>query len=222
MRVKLTIAYDGTGYLGWQENRMGPTVEKELQAVIEQICQHPVKLEAASRTDSGVHALGQVVVCDLERPVAQHSLNRLLPPAIRVCRVEEVEKSFHPSLDAKGKVYHYRVCLGPYQMPQRRLHSWHCHRKVDLAKMAQIAKSWTGKGDFSSFCNRGHSHHSMECDLKRMDLIEEEGGVRIEMEADRFLFRMARNLVGTLFYDGDRKVTAPAHGLTLVRVDYDR
>lgn len=242
MKFKLQLAYDGTGYIGWQENGMGPSIEGELTQVLEKLCKGSFVLEAASRTDAGVHATGQVVSlacgslrCSQER--LQISLNQLLPAPIRVVAVEEVEEHFHPSLDAVGKEYHYSLTLGPFQLPHERFTAWHCRAPLDLNAMERAAKQLIGERDFAPFCNEGHSHKTTVRHLKRIDLIPVGSiGLRIELEADRFLFRMARNLVGTLVWIGRGRLaiegvvsakarpetgpTAPAHGLTLVQVDY--
>lgn len=242
MKFKLQLAYDGTGYIGWQENGMGPSIEGALSQVLKKLCKGPFTLEAASRTDAGVHATGQIVslACDSLRCCKERlqiSLNQLLPAPIRLVAVEEVEERFHPSLDAIGKEYHYSLSLGPYQLPHERFTAWHCRAPLNFDAMEKAAAELIGERDFAPFCNEGHNHKTTVRHLKRVELIQlGSRGLRIELEADRFLFRMARNLVGTLVWIGRGRLTieevvnarrrqetgptAPAHGLTLVRIDY--
>lgn len=245
--IKLVLAYDGTSYLGWQATEMGPSVEKTLQEVLEKVLQHPIHLQAASRTDAGVHATGQVVnfltakeQLDLNR--LQHSINALLPKDIVVISISFESPHFHPTLDCKGKIYQYQMTIGPFQLPQDRFTAWHYHYSVQLDLMKNAASLLLGEHDFSSFCNVRkndlYEHHVRR--LSRIEINEIKANqLIIEMEGNAFLFRMARNIVGTLVYVGAGKialdslkeilqkkdrtlagVTAPAHGLTLVKVIY--
>lgn len=244
MNIKIVIAYDGTGLFGWQTSSDGPTVEEKLQAVLEQIYQHPMVLQAASRTDRGVHAAEQVVnyrtdkELDLKRLLI--SLNQLLPKMIRVLSIENAQENFHPTLDAKGKIYHYHVCQGAVQSPFRRHFSWHIHLPLDIKLMREGAKCFLGTHDFASFTNVQEPRPKETVrTLKRLDMIEEGVFLRFEIEGDNFLYKMVRNLVGTLVYLGQGKVTlhdipsalakrdrtlagitAPGHGLTLHKVLY--
>ncbi|MCB1109567.1 MAG: tRNA pseudouridine(38-40) synthase TruA [Chlamydiia bacterium] len=242
MNIQVILSYDGTPYLGWQEGGDGPTVEETLRKVLEQIYQEPFQLQAASRTDAGVHAAGQVVnfkpskALDLDRLLI--SLNQLLPKTIRVLALKEVDEGFHPTLDNEGKEYHYHICLGPVQSPFRRYFSWHLHTPLDCEKMREASSYFVGTHDFAALTNFPRPEETVRT-LRRIDIFEEETGLRIEVEGDNFLYKMVRNLVGTLVYVGqgkltlemaqkllqrkDRKkagMTAPAHGLTLHRVFY--
>lgn len=240
----MILAYDGTDFLGWQRSCDGPTVEEAVQTVLEQIYQHPIALQAASRTDRGVHAAGQVVNyrtekrLDVERLLI--SLNQLLPKALRILAIEEVDDAFHPTLDAKGKIYHYELCQGAVQSPFRRHLSWHLHTPLNLDLMRKGAQCLEGRHDFASFTNRQDPRPPDTIrTLRRLDLYEEGSSIRFEVEGDNFLYKMVRNLVGTLVYLGlgklsldqtkslldkqDRTIagiTAPAHGLTLYKVNY--
>ncbi len=243
--VKLTIAYDGTDFLGWQKSDMGPTVEQTLQSVLDIIAGHPVKIEAASRTDAGVHADGQVALAALGRKIdlgqLHLSLNQMLPPTIAVISVEAASITFHPSLDARSKIYEYSICNGTYQMPRKRLYSWHFPYKLDFDLMEDAAKQPLGRNDFAGFTNVSMSPpQSTVRTLKQIAIQRHPSeSLTIEIEGDRFLYKMARNLVGTLLYIGagklpgdriqtllaskDRReggVTAPAHGLTLKQIIY--
>lgn len=239
--IKLLIAYDGTRYHGWQNS-----IEKSLGDILEKICQHPIQLQAASRTDAGVHAYGQVAnfttskEFDLGR--LQCSLNQLLPKDIVIRNLEYAPDIFHPTLDAKGKEYRYYLCLGKFQLPHNRLYSWHVYQKLDLSVMESAAQAICGKRDFSSFCNQGsdscYSHFVRE--ITSIDINKlEENRLCFVIKGNSFLFRMVRNIVGTLVYIGRGKlalsdlpaileacnrtyagVTAPAHGLFLQEVFY--
>lgn len=245
--IVLRLAYKGTHYLGWQETKEGPSIEGTLRTVLEQLLQHPVQLQAASRTDAGVHAAGQVVnlLTDnaswkLQR--LHRALNGLLPHDISIYGVSEASQSFHPTLDVKGKEYHYFVCYGQVQLPQVRELSWHLHHPLNLEVMLQAMRILSGKKDFRAFCNqRKQLHYSNYVrNVTRFDLLPiDDGRLRFEIEGTHFLYKMVRNLVGTvldigkdrialgdlpdILADGDRRkagVTAPAHGLILHRVFY--
>lgn len=244
MNIKLIISYDGTSYLGWQEGNDGPTIEKTLRQVLERVYQEPIVLQAASRTDAGVHAHGQVVNFkptkkkDLTRLLI--SLNQLLPKSIRVLSLEEAKDSFHPTLDNGGKEYHYHLHLGPVQSPFTRNFSWHIHTPIDIELMREASSFFIGTHDFSALTNVTFPKPSDTTrTLGRIDLIEKGPHLRIEIEGDNFLYKMVRNIVGTLVYIGMGKltldetkyllsqkdrtfagITAPAHGLTLHSVFY--
>ncbi|MBS4165817.1 MULTISPECIES: tRNA pseudouridine(38-40) synthase TruA [unclassified Neochlamydia] len=245
--IKLQIAYDGTSYLGWQKTSLGPTIEASLEKVLERILQHPVTLQAASRTDAGVHAHGQVINFFTTRELLNYesfkiSLNQLLPPSIAVLEAQEASQNFHPTLDCIQKEYHYFICKGAVQMPHNRLYSWHCPRLSKLAEMKAAAKLLVGKKDFSAFCNfKKHVHYASF--VRQVDGIEIQevfpDRLLFKVVGQSFLYKMVRNIVGTLAYIGmgkmlgsqipailanhDRRlagITAPAHGLCLYQLKY--
>jgi len=244
MNIKLIISYDGTHFLGWQDSLNLPTIEGVLRSALKQIYQEPITLQAAARTDRGVHAEGQVVNFrterkkDLER--VKYSLNQMLPKTIRIGAIQEEEESFHPTLDVIGKEYHYFVTLSPIQSPFDRHFSWHFFYPIDLKRMQQAATFFIGNRDFAAFCNVNDSPaKSTVRTLTRIDMIEEGERLRFEVEGEHFLYKMVRNIVGTLLYVGRGElslqkaealisgrnrtqggITAPAHGLTLKRVIY--
>ena len=154
--IKLIIAYDGTSYLGWQKTAMGLSIEETLENILSLILQHPVALQAASRTDAGVHAHGQVVNFltqnqNFELRRLQISLNQLLPPEIVVLEASEEALDFHPTLNCKEKEYWYFLCKGAVQMPEHRLYSWHCPKLQHLSELRQAAHFFVGKHNFSAF-----------------------------------------------------------------------
>jgi tRNA pseudouridine38-40 synthase len=239
--LKLIVAYEGTGYLGWQKTRMGPSIEETLENALTQILQHPLKLQAASRTDAGVHAEGQVVnfKTPSETPLdrLQRSLNALLPNDISVLGMTPMPEEFHPTLDAVGKEYHYSVCLGTSQLPFYRHTSWHFPYAVDLKRVEAACPLFLGKHDFSAFTNEREENNCRE--LTHFTVAAEDDRLQIRVAGNNFLYKMVRNLVGTVMYIGCGKLrleevtpilasrdrtragmTAPAHGLSLKKVFY--
>ena len=246
--IKLTLAYDGTAFLGWQKTPLGKSIEESLEEAIEQLLQEKPYLQAASRTDAGVHAEGQTVNFCTSKNFSslrklQHGLNALLPASIIILKVEEEELGFHPTLDNTGKEYHYFLCNTPYQQPKYRFFSWHVPVSLDISKMQQGIDLLLGTHDFAAFCN-GFSLIDRDpiCTLHSITIEPLElGRFCIKVQGNRFLFRMVRNLVGTLVHIGQNKislidlekalkslqrknigVTAPAHGLHLIEVFYKK
>lgn len=245
--IKLIIAYDGRDYLGWQKTECGPSIEGTLQAILEQIFQEPLQLQAASRTDAGVHAHGQTVnfVTSKEKPEPNRlmiSLNNLLPKDIAVLSAELMPLSFHPTLECQGKEYHYSICCGPVQLPQHRFYSWHYHYPIDISLMRKGIAAIVGTHDFSTFCNfkKNAAYTDFIRTVDSIDIEEiETNRLRIKVKGTHFLYKMVRNIVGTLVYVGHGKIqledltdifnshdrtqagmTAPAHGLSLFKVYY--
>lgn len=243
--VKLTLAYDGTRFLGWQKTKEGPSIEQELETVLEQILQEKVVLQASSRTDAGVHARCQVVNFRSEKTIDKNKLHVslccLLPKDIAVVAVEEAPDTFHPTLDVSGKEYHYWMCTDTFQYPEHRLYSWHYPYTLDLHAMQGAAASLVGTHDFSAFCNfkknEEYEHHIRE--VTDIRIIPCGKRLRFEIVGKSFLYKMVRNLVGSMVYVGrgkiaiaelrgimeskDRRlagVTAPAHGLVLYNTFY--
>jgi tRNA pseudouridine38-40 synthase len=229
---KAVLSYDGTRYFGWQKTVTGPSIQEELEKALLRITQELVLPEAASRTDRGVHAEGQVIQFALNRAWELHplqrALNAVLPPDIRIRSLEY--KQFHPTLDALGKEYHYRLTLSPVQLPMERLYAWHLHQPLDLVKMIDEAQDLLGTHDFSAFTNE--EEKDPICNLESITFTD-----RFIIRGNRFLYKMVRNIVGTLIYVGlgklnsvkeillsrDRRragITAPALGLYLHRVFY--
>jgi tRNA pseudouridine38-40 synthase len=238
---RLTLAYDGTPFLGWQKTAMGPSIEETLEGVLVQILQHPVQLQAASRTDAGVHARGQVV--NFFSPTALscarllQSINGLLPNTIVLRDITEAPFPFHPTLDALEKEYHYTLCLSPLQLPFDRTFSWHVPFPLNLDAMAAASLLLTGTHDFAAFSNE-RTEDTIRT-LSKVTPHLTDTSLTLTVRGNRFLYRMVRNLVGTLvaigrgqiiptdlpaiFQSRDRRragMTAPPHGLSLEEVAY--
>lgn len=244
--IKLKLAYDGSNYLGWQSNGFDLTIEGCLQTVIEKILQKKVALQAASRTDAGVHADEQVVnfltSASFSFDRFLYSLNQLLPKDIRVFSIEKAPLSFHPTTDCLSKEYHYYICYGANQLPCHRFYSWHVPYFLDLSMIKKAFPYLTGTHNFQAFCNvkknRSYLDYVREIYLLEIEILENHR-LRFRVKGNHFLYKMVRNLVGTLIDYGKGKFTlddlqslllskkraqagrsAPAHGLFLHRVFY--
>jgi tRNA pseudouridine38-40 synthase len=243
--IKLHLSYDGSHYDGWQKNPEGPSIEEALELALTTILQHPVNLQAASRTDAGVHAEDQVVNFYTEKPFLDlqrlHiSLNQLLPQDIRVSAVCLTTPSFHPTLDSVAKEYHYHITTQTWLSPFKRHFFWHFPKPLDVALMRQAALVLIGKQDFKAFTNfRKPPHRDTIREIFSLDCLQNQEDLCIQIKGDRFLYKMVRNIVGTLCYIGAYKialqdlpailegkqrteagVTAPAVGLVLKKIYY--
>jgi len=247
--IRLTIAYDGANYFGWQKTDMGPSIESTLEKILFQILQKTVVIQAASRTDAGVHARGQVINIMLPEVLPtlnqlRMSLTCLLPKDLAVLDISQAEDSFHPTLDCISKEYHYSVCYGIAQLPQLRFYSWHyAYPALGIDKMRRAAECLVGEHDFSAFCNfkssSQYEHYIRH--VHNIDIIDSgPQQIQFKIVGNNFLYRMVRNLVGTLVHVGCGKiaaellpeiltrkertrsgVTAPAHGLCLHQINYE-
>lgn len=243
---KLTIAYDGTQYSGWQVQPNAVSIQSIIQKAIQTIIRNEVVLIGSGRTDAGVHAVGQVAHFKCHTPIDLYrfmaSINGLLPFDIRILKIEEVSLDFHAQYSVVSKTYHYHISLGPVQVPFRRFYSLHVRNKLDLDLLQKAASLFIGTHNFTSFANeahRGSASRDPIRTLERLDIVLEEEGFRLEFQADGFLYKMVRTITGTLldisrgvlqveeiaeiFAAADRRCSgpaAPAHGLFLVQVDY--
>lgn len=243
---KLLIAYDGTQYGGWQVQPNAISIQALVQDAVRTFSRQEVSVIGSGRTDAGVHATGQVAhfktlsELDIHRLLA--SLNGMLPRDIRVLRIEEVPFQFHAQRSALSKTYHYHLWLDRVQSPFKRLYSLHVHDKIDLTLLKHAATQFIGTHDFTSFANEAHTGsaaYDAVRTLERLDVISEEGGVRLEFTGNGFLYKMVRNMTGTMlevasgkldvseipkiFSARDRRQAGqavPPHGLFLVNVKY--
>ncbi len=242
--ILLILAYEGTHFYGWQNNGEGPSVEGVLKEKLSKIFPDPFKLQAASRTDRGVHAAQQCVhfLADELPDSLLYRLNRLLPPSIRILECKLMPHSFHSTLDVKSKIYTYSITNGPWQSPFERHFAWHVPQILNLNAMQEAADHLIGEHDFTSFCNKrkDHLYKSHQRRLIELTITQKRDCITLQLQANGFLYKMARNLVGTLVDVGrgklpsetlpsiletrDRRragVSAPAHGLTLSEVLYE-
>ena len=244
--VAMRLAYDGSEFQGWQLQPSAPTIQGEVERALGRLfgTARRVAVVGAGRTDSGVHALGQVAGCrvPLDRPpaVLQRGLNALLPSAIRVLDVTPVPREFHPCRSVVRKTYRYRIVNRELQFPFETRWSWHIRQPLDLEEMRRAARLLTGRHDFRSFVTAGGQSRTTVRTLERLALRRLAGGVvEIEAVGEGFLYRMVRNIGGLLVEiglgrrsaQGVREIlaardraragrTAPAAGLCLVSVEY--
>jgi tRNA pseudouridine38-40 synthase len=197
--IKLTIEYDGTDYLGWQRQKRGPTIQETIETAIEKITKNGVKLIGSGRTDSGVHALGQVAnfktSSGLPAYQLQKALNAILPEDISIVKCEEADVTFHAQFDAKSKTYAYIILCRPYPSALERLRAWHIPFNLQLPDMLEASKSLIGKHDFSAF---GLSTHTLRSTVREVLKLELSLG-----ENDNLYFE----IVGTLIQVGRDRIT---------------
>jgi len=245
-RYKLTISYDGARYCGWQVQENAQSIQFLIQKSLQIALRHPLDLTGSGRTDAGVHARGQTAHFDsgvsFDPKKLRISLNALLPPEIRIVQIEPVHSSFHARYSAKAKIYHYHLHLDPILDPFIRHYRHQIFYPIDLDRLKKGAGFFLGTHDFTSFANQketGSAAHNPIRTLYRLDVIEQKGGVRLEFEGNGFLYKMVRNITGTLldiasgkiepeqipdiFAARDRRKAghaAPPQGLFLMEVIY--
>lgn len=242
-RVKLIVAYDGTNYHGWQIQKNGITVEEELNRCLTELLGEPIEVIGASRTDSGVHALGNVAVFDTEHQMPgekfSYALNQRLPEDIRIQRSEEVPLDWHPRHCESRKTYEYRIYRGEFPMPVRRLYTYFTYAQLDVERMREAAAYLEGEHDFKSFCQTGAQVESTVRTIYSLQVEEQGAELVIRVCGNGFLYNMVRILAGTLLEVGQGKrepesmrdileaksrsaagPTAPAHGLTLMKYEF--
>lgn len=242
---RLVIAYDGTPYQGWQIQGNAPTVQLHLESALTALWQQPVRLHGSGRTDTGVHAHGQVA--HFQAPKKFSSPERLrdaihahLPATIRIRSAAFVPLSFHARFSARGKEYHYRIIHGGEESPFEVNYAWQLRRTLDVEKMKHASRLLLGEHDFAAFAsNPGYARESTIRTLYRIDLGTRGHRLTLRFTGSGFLYRMVRNLTGALVRVGDGRLTpdnlkailqsrkrssapppAPAGGLTLYRVYY--
>jgi len=247
LRLKLTIAYDGTNYAGWQLQKSGVAVQELIEKALKNIFQLNLRVHGSSRTDSGVHARALVAHFDLPREKFRMeprklslALNAHLPDDIRIMNAARAPAKFHARFDAKGKEYRYHIYNHPAMDPLLRMQAWHMPQPLDLKKMRQAARAFVGKHDFGAFA----ASHSYKIEntvrtITRCDLRKAGPHLTVIIQGDGFLYKMCRGIAGTIIQVGQGKfppdeipkmiatkdrraagMSAPAHGLVLWRVFY--
>ena len=249
MKFKLTIAFDGTHYAGWQVQKTGLGVQQRIEEALPKVFPGAdiSRLHSSSRTDSGVHALGmvaQVEIAGCRMPASKLALalNAHLPADVRIMAAARCRADFDARFDATGKQYRYFVWNAAAMNPLLRAHAWHVARPLDLDAMRAAAKFFPGRHDFKSLAGtRSYEMKSTVRTLRRCDLQRRGPLLTFIMEGDGFLYKMCRGIVGTLVQAGQGKIapddiadilrrkdrraagmTAPAHGLVLWKVFYGR
>jgi len=202
---KITISYEGTHYCGWQVQTNQISIQEKIQCAMDVILRKKELLVGAGRTDSGVHAHNQVAHFQVEEELDQRvflkSMNGLLPPDIRIIKIEEVPLTFHSRYSSKRKIYHYHICTTKFVSPFRHLYCCHNPKVQDIELLKEAAKYFIGEHDFTSFTNsaaEGSAAINPVRTIYRLDVVEEKDGIRLEFEGNGFLYKMVRNISGTL------------------------
>lgn len=242
-RVKLVVAYDGTAYHGWQIQKNGITVEEVLNRELSRLLKEEIVVTGASRTDAGVHALGNVAVFDTNTSIPAEklafALNVKLPEDIRIQHSEQVPDTFHPRFQQTIKTYEYRILNRSIPLPKERFYSHFVHWRLDVEKMQKAAAYLVGEHDFKSFCAAAAVVESTVREIYDLTVEKQGDSIVIRVTGNGFLYNMVRILAGTLMQAGlgsirpedipvilekkDRSAagpTAPAKGLTLIQIRY--
>ena len=242
-RVRLTVAYDGTNYHGWQIQNNGITIESELNRCLSALLQEDIHVIGASRTDAGVHALGNIAVFDTRARMPaekiSYALNQRLPEDIRIQRSEEVPPDWHPRHCESRKTYEYHIYCGEFPMPVKRLYSYFTYHALDVEAMQKAAWYLMGEHDFKSFCQTGAQVESTVRTIYDLQVEKQGEELVIRVCGNGFLYNMVRIIAGTLLEVGqgrrspesmakvlqacDRQQagpTAPACGLILVKYEF--
>ena len=202
LHVKLTLEYDGTNYHGWQLQTNAVTIQGTIEAALVRLLNEPVRVRVAGRTDTGVHALGQVIsfkserVTDLNR--LQRGLNALLPPDIVITGIEPVHEAFNPRRDALSRTYRYRIWNHAWPSAIWARYSWYVPFPLNADAMNQVAALLVGDHDFSSFQGSDSVEHNPQRTILRSTVQRQGEFLLYEVEARSFLRHMVRNIVGTL------------------------
>lgn len=243
-RVKLIISYDGTNYCGWQVQINGITVEEVINRELSRMLGEDIAVIGASRTDSGVHALGNVAVFDTFSKIPSEkmcfALNQRLPDDIRIQDSCEVPLDFHPRYCDSTKTYEYKILNRRFDNPVMRLYTHFVYMPLDYEKMQEAAKYLVGEHDFKSFCSARTQVTDTVRTIYSLDVSKEDDIIKIRISGNGFLYNMVRIIVGTLIKVGlkvyppeyvkeileacDRNVAgpkAPAKGLTLIGIVYN-
>jgi tRNA pseudouridine38-40 synthase len=242
-RYRAVIEYDGSGYVGFQRQRQPNSVQEQLERALEAVAQQPVAVTGSGRTDSGVHAVGQVVSFDLTWShgveALQRALNANLPSDIAALTLEQAQPDFHPRFDARRRAYEYHIYNSPVRSPLRQPRSWHVARPLSMERMNEAGALLLGVHDFATFGSPPQGDNTVR-HLFSAEWRQERDLLVFTIAANAFLYRMVRAIVGNLkkvgegswdvrqfeaaFRAADRSrsaAVAPAHGLYLVSVTYE-
>lgn len=243
MRVKLVVAYEGTNYCGWQIQPNGITVEQVLNETLSSLLGEEITVTGASRTDAGVHSLGNVAVFETHTKMPAEkisfALNQRLPEDIVVQESCQVPEDFHPRFSKSRKTYEYRILNCRFRQPLERRTSYFYHYPLDVRAMQKAAAYLVGEHDFTSFASVHAQTNTYVRMIYALDVVREGDMIRIRVQGNGFLYNMVRIIAGTLIQVGagikkpedmesilagkDRELagpTAPAHGLTMIGLEY--
>lgn len=243
MRVMLTVAYDGTNYHGWQLQPNGITIESVLNQALSDLLGENILVIGASRTDSGVHSLGNVAVFDTDTRIPadkiSYAVNQRLPEDIVVQESKEVAVNFHPRRMGSRKTYEYRILNRSFRDPTRRHDTYFYHHALDVERMRQAAECLVGEHDFKSFCSIHTAAETTVRTIYELDIVKEGDLITIRVAGSGFLYNMVRILAGTLIEAGNGTIepqalrdilekrdraaagpTAPACGLTMIGIEF--
>lgn len=243
IRVKLIVAYDGTNYCGWQIQDNGITIEEVLNRELSRLLNEDIKIIGASRTDSGVHALGNVAVFDTETRIPAEkisfALNQRLPDDIRITSSCQVPDDFHPRFCDTIKTYEYKIWNDRFPNPMMRLYSKFVYFNIDIERMERAAAYLVGEHDFKSFCSPRTQVENTVRTVTEISFFKEGNMITMRIRGTGFLYNMVRIIMGTLLKCGmgmyepeyvkeilearDRAKAGPkaeACGLTLVGIEY--
>jgi len=243
-KYKMVIAYDGTRYSGWQIQPNSQSIQGTIEQALSTLLKSPTRIIGAGRTDAGVHAQGQVAHFSTQSTFKPdqllYALNGMLPADIRIKNLHATLDTFHAQISALSKEYHYHLWLEKIIDPfvsRYRLHF--CYSHFSLTLLQEAAQAFIGTHDFATFANVGSKVTTTVRTIQRITIVPQEGGVRLEFQGNGFLYKMVRNIVGTLLEVAlgkkigqqiptmlaahDRKVAGPAaspKGLFLMKIDY--
>lgn len=243
MRVKLVVAYEGTNYCGWQIQPNGITIEQVLNETLGSLLGEEITVTGASRTDAGVHSLGNVAVFETHTKMPAEkisfALNQRLPEDIVVQESCQVPEDFHPRFSKSRKTYEYRILNCRFRQPLERRTSYFYHYPLDVSAMQKAAAYLVGEHDFTSFASVHAQTNTYVRTIYALDVVREGDMIRIRVQGNGFLYNMVRIIAGTLIQVGagikkpedmesilagkDRELagpTAPAHGLTMIGLEY--
>lgn len=243
MRVKLVVAYEGTNYCGWQIQPNGITIEQVLNETLSFLLGEEITVTGASRTDAGVHSLGNVAVFETHTKMPAEkisfALNQRLPEDIVVQESCQVPEDFHPRFSKSRKTYEYRILNCRFRQPLERRTSYFYHYPLDVSAMQKAAAYLVGEHDFTSFASVHAQTNTYVRMIYALDVVREGDMIRIRVQGNGFLYNMVRIIAGTLIQVGagikkpedmesilagkDRELagpTAPAHGLTMIGLEY--